>query len=104
MSGTGISFYSFVEGDHRCLIREFAARHNETIGESVEELIQFVKNASEKDIIEFVAELHTHHEPTVLSVEWWPIIEGFTSQIIIFLFTRLNFLTFSGDFDSIIHR
>ena len=91
MSGTGISFYSFVEGDHRCLIREFAARLNVSIGDNVEELIQFMKDASEKDIIEFVAELHTHHEQPVLSVEWWPIIEGSTSKFFILLSTYFIF-------------
>ena len=104
MSGTGISFYSYVEGDHRCLIREFAARHNVSIGDNVEELIQFMKDASEKDIIEFVAELHTHHEPTVLSVEWWPIIEGLTSKIFILITKHFVFLTFSDNFASIIFR
>lgn len=53
----------------------FAKRYKPSIGDSIEELIEFLKYVPEEDLIEFSMQVfkESGHEENIV---WWPIIEG----------------------------
>lgn len=79
MSGTAQSTSGFVEGNHLCVISMFAKQYDNSIGDNVEDLIEFMKHVPEEDIIEFITKVY--NQRGALNLIWWPIIEG---NIIIF--------------------
>lgn len=53
LSATAQTDYGYIDGDHRCLISIMAKRYNESIGQSLDELIEFMKHATKEQILEF---------------------------------------------------
>lgn len=56
-------------------MRSFAKEYNNSIGDSVEELIQFLKQVPEKEIIAFTIKVQKIYANTKNGV-WLPSIEG----------------------------
>jgi len=75
LSGTAQSYHGYVQGNHLCLIRKFAKRYKPSIGDSIEELIEFLKHVPEKDLVDFSMKVNTEsgHGGNIV---WYPIIEG----------------------------
>lgn len=53
MSATGQADYGYIDGDHRCIMSIMAKRYNASTGESLDDLIQFIKHATKEQILEF---------------------------------------------------
>lgn len=75
----------FLKSNHRCLMRTFAREYNNSIGDSMEELIQFLKQVPEKEIIAFTAKVQKQYTNTKNGV-WLPSIEGTDYLFKFFLF------------------
>lgn len=53
LSATAQTDYGYIDGDHRCLIRIMAKHYNKSIGDSLDELIEFMKHVTKQQIIDF---------------------------------------------------
>lgn len=83
MSGTANTYKMFLEGNHRCLVEIFAKKYEKWIGSSLEEIIELLKSVSEKEILDFAAEVQSQpHDQlefeivATLNVFWVPIVEA----------------------------
>lgn len=73
MSGTANIKDLYVEGDHRCVMELFAKKYNQS-GNSVEELIEWLKYVPANDINQFFVDIAAHEESIFKSI-FNPIIE-----------------------------
>lgn len=82
MSGTA-NTYNMVQGDHRCLMQIFVEKYGKWVGDSLEELIELLKNVPEQVILDFAAEVQNQPYDKLEfqliatpNIVWLPIIEG----------------------------
>lgn len=83
MSGTANTYNMYVQGNHRCLMQIFAKKYGKWVGDSLEKLIELLKNVSEQEILNFSSEVRSQpHDklkfqliPTLNNV-WLPMVEG----------------------------
>ncbi|XP_031623655.1 venom carboxylesterase-6-like [Contarinia nasturtii] len=83
MSGVAQISHQYLAGNHRCVMNLFAKKYSKWIGDSLDDLIELLKNVPEHEILEFANEIETHpHDKLEFEVVptfnrlWWPIIES----------------------------
>lgn len=75
LSGTAQTSNIYTKGDHRCLLNTLAKRYNALIGDSMEELIEFMKRIPEEILLIFSTQIY-EQSGSGENIIWWPTIEG----------------------------
>ncbi|XP_055299062.1 esterase B1-like isoform X2 [Sitodiplosis mosellana] len=83
MSGTANAYKMYVHGDHLCLMKIFAKKYEKWIGDSLDEVIELLKNVPEQEILDFAAEVQNQPldklEFEIISTPnaiWFPTVEA----------------------------
>lgn len=74
-SGTGNNPLTYLTGNHVELVRKFKDSVDPSFGDTVQDLIKFMRSRTEAEILQFSGEIFNQLNE-VFSVVFWPIIES----------------------------